>query len=43
VTQVTSGGRFMPPFGKAQGGSLSPTQVKQVAAFVYGAEHHLIH
>jgi mono/diheme cytochrome c family protein len=42
VTQVTDGGRFMPPFGAAQGGSLSPTKVKQVAAFVYGAEHHLI-
>ncbi len=39
VSQVTNGGRFMPPFGVAMGGALSPTQVKNVAAFVYAADH----
>lgn len=39
VGQVTQGGRFMPPFGAAYGGSLSATQIKDVAAFVYAAEH----
>jgi mono/diheme cytochrome c family protein len=39
VNQVTSGGRFMPPFAASKGGSLSATQVKNVAAFVYAAEH----
>lgn len=42
ITQVTQGGRFMPAFGKAEGGNLSATQIKDVSAFVYGAEHHLI-
>jgi mono/diheme cytochrome c family protein len=37
--QVTSGGRFMPPFDKTKGGSLSSTQVKNVSAFVYASEH----
>jgi mono/diheme cytochrome c family protein len=41
-TQVTQGGRFMPPFGASAGGSLSSTQIKNVAAFVWGAEHHKI-
>ena len=39
VTQVTSGGRFMPPFGASAGGALSTTQVKNVAAFVYTSDH----
>ena len=39
VTQITSGGRFMPPFGAANGGNLSTTQIKQIAAFVYASEH----
>ncbi len=42
VNQVTNGGRFMPPFGQSAGGSLTATQIKNVSAFVYGAEHHLI-
>jgi mono/diheme cytochrome c family protein len=37
--QVNGGGRFMPPFSVAQGGSLSPTQVANVVAFVYKSEH----
>ena len=41
TNQVDQGGRFMPPFGADAGGSLSPTQVKSVAAFVFGAEHHM--
>jgi mono/diheme cytochrome c family protein len=39
VGQVTNGGRFMPPFAASMGGSLSPTSVKNVAAFVYASEH----
>jgi len=39
VNQVTSGGRFMPPFATSKGGSLSSTQIKNVAAFVYAQEH----
>jgi mono/diheme cytochrome c family protein len=39
VGQVTDGGRFMPPFSTAQGGALSATQIKNVAAFVYATEH----
>jgi cytochrome c553 len=39
VSQVTNGGRFMPPFAASHGGSLSTTQVKNVAAFVYANEH----
>ena len=35
IKQVTQGGRFMPPFGASVGGSLSATQIKNVAAFVY--------
>jgi mono/diheme cytochrome c family protein len=38
-SQVTSGGRFMPPFGATAGGSLSAAEVKEVSEFVYGAEH----
>ncbi len=29
----------MPPFGVSMGGALSPTQVKNVAAFVYTVRH----
>jgi hypothetical protein len=29
----------MPPFGAANGGNLSTTQIKQIAAFVYASEH----
>ena len=36
--QVTNGGRFMPPFAASQGGSLSATQIKNVAAFVYASQ-----
>jgi mono/diheme cytochrome c family protein len=39
VLQINGGGRFMPPFAVAQGGTLSPTQVSNVAAFVYKSEH----
>jgi mono/diheme cytochrome c family protein len=39
LNQVTNGGRFMPPFSTAQGGALSTTQLKNVAAFVYMSEH----
>jgi mono/diheme cytochrome c family protein len=39
VNQVTNGGRFMPPFAMSKGGTLSPTQIKNVAAFVYANEH----
>lgn len=39
VSQVENGGRFMPAFGASAGGSLSSTQVKDVSAFVYAAEH----
>jgi len=39
VSQVTNGGRFMPPFAASVGGALSPTQVKNVAALVYTSEH----
>jgi uncharacterized cupredoxin-like copper-binding protein len=40
-TQVSDGGRFMPPFGASSGGSLSAAQVADVSAFVYASEHHL--
>ncbi len=39
ISQVTSGGRFMPPFGTEQGGSLSAAQVEAVAQFIYAATH----
>jgi mono/diheme cytochrome c family protein len=39
TNQITSGGRFMPPFATSKGGSLSSTQIKNVAAFVYAQEH----
>jgi sulfite dehydrogenase len=38
-TQVTNGGRFMPPFGVSAGGSFSAAKIKEVAEFVYSAEH----
>jgi cytochrome c6 len=37
--QVTNGGRFMPPFGISAGGSLTAAKVKEVAEFVYSAQH----
>lgn len=39
VSQVTNGGRFMPPFGAVQGGPLSTIQINNVAAFIYTSEH----
>jgi sulfite dehydrogenase len=38
-TQITNGGRFMPPFGASAGGSFSAAKIKEVAEFVYHAEH----
>jgi mono/diheme cytochrome c family protein len=37
VKQVTSGGRFMPPFGQSVGGSLTAAQIKLIATFVHAS------